>query len=160
MRIVCIPRNFPLVKSEDKVAWNENWATQQGPQEEAQREARSPYSKSVWTHQDADLCEASEKVGALYHRWSAAAEDSILKTSEAGNTRSCVGRGAVLITRTASILPHVAKREPCGSRRGQNLGRPRQQDSNSRWLTAHWHGERTLPDDGQSAQNCLCTKAA
>ena len=35
-----------------------------------------------------------------------------------------------------------------------------QEDSNSRWLTAHWHGERTLPDDGQSAQNCLCTKAA
>ena len=30
MRIVCMPRKFSLGKTENKVAWNENWATQQG----------------------------------------------------------------------------------------------------------------------------------
>ena len=38
VRIVCVPRNFPLAKTETKVAWNENWSTQHGPQEEAQSE--------------------------------------------------------------------------------------------------------------------------
>ena len=88
MKIACIPRNFSQTKIETKVARNENWATQ----EEAQREARSQYSKSMWIHEDAELCEESEKVGALYHRWSAAAEDFIMKTSEPGNTKSCGAR--------------------------------------------------------------------
>ena len=70
---------------------------------------RSQYSKSMCTHEHAELCEAREKVGALYHRWSPAAEDFILKASEAGNIRSCVGRGTMLRTRTVPILPHVAK---------------------------------------------------
>ena len=62
-KIACIPRNFPQAKIETKVAWNENLAMQQAPQEEAQRVARNQYSKFMWTYEDAELCEASEIVG-------------------------------------------------------------------------------------------------
>ena len=105
MNIACIPRNFP------QVAWNKNGATQPAPQEKTQREARKQYRKSMWIHEDAELCGANEKVGARHPRLSAAAEDFILKTSEPGNTKSCVGRGTMLGTRTVPILPHVAKYE-------------------------------------------------
>ena len=74
-KIACIPRNFPQAKIETKVAWNENLAMQQAPQEEAQRVARNQYSKFMWTYEDAELCEASEIVGNFYHRWLAAAKD-------------------------------------------------------------------------------------
>ena len=56
---------------------------------------------SDWIHEDAELRGASEKVGALYHRWSAAAEDCILKTSAPRDTKSYVGRRTMLSTRTA-----------------------------------------------------------
>ena len=105
------PAELPQVQIETKVTWNENWATLQGPQEEAQREARSQSSKSMWVHDDEECCEVSEKVGALHHRWSAAAEDFTTKTSESGNTKSCVGRDTMLRIRTVPIFPHVAEDE-------------------------------------------------
>ena len=58
-------------------------------------------------HEDAELDEASEKVGFLYHRWSAPTEELVVKTSVLGSTKSCVGRGTKL--RTEPILLHVAK---------------------------------------------------
>ena len=93
MKIVCIQRYVPQAK----VAWNENRVVQQAPQGEARREARNQYSKSMWIHEDAELRGASEKVGALYHRWSAAAAEDF--------------RSTMLRTRTVPILPHVAKDE-------------------------------------------------
>ena len=72
-------------------------------------------SKSLWTHEDAEQGESSEKVGAQYHRWSAAAaQDFIVKTCVPGNTKSCIGRGTMLKTRPAPILLKI--REPRGSR--------------------------------------------
>ena len=50
-------------------------------------------------------------MGALYHRWSAAAEERILKSCELGCKEACRGRGAVLNTRTVPIIPRVAKDE-------------------------------------------------
>ena len=44
---VCIPWNFTQAKIETKVAWNENVATQQGLEEEAQREARNTARKHL-----------------------------------------------------------------------------------------------------------------
>ena len=72
--------------------WNEYWAKQEAPQEKAQKEARDQHSKSLWIHEDAELGEASEKVVTLYHSWSAAAEEFIVKSSVLGNTKSCLGR--------------------------------------------------------------------
>ena len=36
------------------------------------------YSRTLWLHRDPELKDASEKVGALYYRWSAAAEEHIV----------------------------------------------------------------------------------
>ena len=114
MKIARIPRDFQQGKTVAKVEWNEKrnekWATQEAPQERAQKEAMSQSSKYLWIHEDAELGAASEKVGALYHRWSAAA-DSTVKTSVLGNTKSCIGRGTRLRTTTAPLLLHVAKHE-------------------------------------------------
>ena len=93
------PAELPQGKIETKVAWNENWATQQGA------EAKSQYSKSMWIPEDANLCEASEKVGAVYHRKSAVAEDFIMKSSKTWQHQSCVGRGTTLGTRTVPTFP-------------------------------------------------------
>ena len=94
MRIVCILRNFPLAKTETKVVC-QNWTTQQEPQEEALREARRQYSKSVWTHENSELCEAS-----------AAAKDFIGK-----HVKLATPDLALLRARTVPIVLHVAKDE-------------------------------------------------
>ena len=59
-----------------------------GPQEKAQKVMKNQYSKSLLTHGDAELGQASENVGTLYHLWSAAAEELIVKSSAPGNTNS------------------------------------------------------------------------
>ena len=51
---------------------------------------------------------ASEKVGALYYRWSAAAEEYIVGAEAQKKYR---GRGTMLRTRSVPIVPRVAKDE-------------------------------------------------
>ena len=48
---------------------------------------------------------------ALYHLWSAAAEECLLKSCELGCKEACLGRGTVLKTRTVPRIPRVAKDE-------------------------------------------------
>ena len=49
--------------------------------------------------------------GCLYHRWSVAAEECILKSCESGCKEACRGRGTVLKTRTVPIILRVVKDE-------------------------------------------------
>ena len=83
------PADLPTRKCRQKWPGMKNRSAQQAPPEKAQKDARDQYSKSLFTHEDAELRGVSEKVGGLYHRWSAAAEDYIMKASVPGNTKSC-----------------------------------------------------------------------
>ena len=127
---------FPLGENWDQGGLERKWVTQQGPQQEAQREARSQYKKSVWTHEDAELCEAGEKVRALEHRWSAAAEDLFLKTSEAGHIRSCVGTGTMLRHEQRQSYSMWQKTIAMWKQERPEFGQ-----ALSARIAAHWHGE-------------------
>ena len=111
MRIACIPENLPRVKSVGKDDWDTDWATRQGPLLETQREERQRYSSYLWLHGDQALKQACEELGALYHRWSTAAEECILYSCEPGGKEASRGRGTMLRTKIVPIILRVAKDE-------------------------------------------------
>ena len=79
------------------------------------KEGRDQHSKPLWIHEDAELDEASEKVGNLYHRWSTAAEEYIVKCT--WQCQIFIGSGTMVKTKTAPILLHVAKHGRAGESR-------------------------------------------
>ena len=94
-RTACIPVKFPQEKARSR-----------------RRHRRKPKkkpgnSKSLCTHEGAKLGEASEKVRPC----TTAAEEDIVNSSILGNTKSCIGRGTMVKSKTVPILLHVAKDE-------------------------------------------------
>ena len=125
-----LPENVPRGQLEAQVDWNANKAMQEVPQEKDQKEARNQYSLFFSIHEGAELGEASEKVGALYNRWSAAAEDLIVKNL-------CTWQNQILYwarhdaenKNSANPTSCCKTREPRGCGRIQNLCRPDEQNS-------------------------------
>ena len=107
--------NF-LKKSRGRVKdWGAFWAEQQEPQEKAQNEAKNQYSKPLCVHEDAELSEASEKVGTHVPPLVSSSGGIQWKSSVLGGTKSCIGRSTMQNTNSDNLAPCCRTREPRGS---------------------------------------------